>query len=269
MSILGTILSIVPTVANVVGQLFDTGANNYIRFSMYCSNRNNTEGDIFFSRTDEGGIEIHNGCQFPIHVSMESADIEGCNDVIVHECSKKDITDMLAAHSAKYMNRIRISTNAGDSRENGGEIIAVTCSGKIDRDIEGSVQIGEYVSVEVLDNDLILIVHSNCVVKEISSLSIQGEGNEPARVYENITPGGKIPVVNSMIVSAESNDEVTMITFPNAVASFVYSDNLQVDVALQCELKIQNLKRLADEERRLRFESADWDFLRKGRCLNA
>lgn len=270
MGVLGTILSIVPTVAGIVGNLFGVNTNDYIKFKMYQPSNTNEDPDIYFVKTADDRIMLYNSCGYPVHVSMENAGVESDEGYIVEDCGGGlDVTDLIASHSAKYVNKLRISVNAQDNKTNGDQTIALMYSGKIDRDIEGSVCIGKYVSVEVIDDDLMLIVHSNCALKEISLLTIKGEGNEPERIYENITPDAIIPELRSSIIpSFKEYTDVKTIVFPKAVAQFGYSDILNVQVSLLCEVTELEKKCPNKEDRLLLLSNPEWDFLKKGRCLN-
>lgn len=270
MGLLGTIVSIVPTVADIVGKLFGAKSNDYVRFKIFNSENNDEEPSIYFEKTSDNRIMLHNSCGFPIHISMESAGVESDEGYLLEDCGGGlDVTDLIASHSAKYVNKLRISVNAEENKTNEGEIIALTHSGKIDRDIQGSISLGKYISVEVVDDDFLLIIHTGCTLKEISLLSIKGEGGEAERIYENVTPDAIIPAFNTSIkVSSEDLDDAKIITFPKAVASFIYSAILNVNVTLLCEVTELAKKNSNKEDRLLKLSNNEWDFLKKGRCLN-
>lgn len=270
MGLLGTIVSIVPTVADIVGKLFGAKSNDYVKFKMFHSAKNDYESNIYFKKTSDGKIMLHNSCGFPIHVSMETAGVKSDEGYVVESNSGGlDVTDLIASHAAKYVNKLRISVNAEDGKTDGAKIIALTYSGKIDRDIEGPICIGKYVSVEVIDDDFMLIIHSDCTLKEISLLTIEGEGGEPERIYENIAPDTIVPeLCSSIITSALKDENVKTIVFPKAVAQFIYSEVLNVKVSLLCEVATLKKKRPNKEDRLFLLSDPEWDFLKKGRCLN-
>lgn len=267
MGVLGTILSIVPTVAGIVGNLFGVETNDYIKFKMYQSSNTNKEPDIYFVKTADNKIMLYNSCGYPVHVSMENAGVESDEGYIVEDCGGGvDVTDLIASHSAKYVNKLRLSINVGDGQTNGPQVVSLKYSGKIDRDIEGSVCIGKYASVEILDDDLMLVIHSDCTLKEISSLVIKGEGSEPERCYENVSPDAIVPELSSSISISNTHD-VKTIAFPKAVSGFVHSNVLEVEVSLLCEMDKLEHKSQNAGDRRLRLAGPEWDFLRTGCCL--
>lgn len=50
MGLLGTIVSIVPTVADIVGKLFGAKSNDYVKFKMFHSAKNDYESNIYFKK---------------------------------------------------------------------------------------------------------------------------------------------------------------------------------------------------------------------------
>lgn len=267
MGLLGTILSVIPTVAGVIGNLLGANSKDYIKLKMYQPSDANDEPNIYFVKTSDNRIKLYNSCGYPVHVSMENAGVESDKGFILEDCSGGlDVTDLIASHSAKYKNALRITANVDDAKTDGVQAISLNYSGKLDRDIEGAVCIGEYVSVEAIDNDFMLIIHTGCTLKEISSLSIKGEGNEPARIYENVSPNAIIPPLQSTITATDEKEAYTMV-FPNAIAPFEFSEVLEVEVCLLCEVEELSNKRQNSVGRRLRLENDEWDFLRNGRCV--
>lgn len=267
MGLLGTILSVIPTVAGVIGNLLGANNKDYIKLKMYQPSVINDEPNIYFVKTDDNRIKLYNSCGYPIHVSMENVGVESDTGYILKDCGGGlDVTDLIASHSAKYENALRITANVAEAKTDGIQPVSLTYSGKLDRDIEGAICIGEHVSVEVIDNDFMLIVHSSCTLKEISSLSIKGEGNEPARIYNNVSPDAVISPLQASVSAAKKEDS-HVITFPNAVAPFEYSNVLDVEVRLLCEVEEAANKCLKPEDRKLLMASEEWDFLRKGNCV--
>ncbi|MDO5526560.1 MAG: hypothetical protein Q4F85_10810 [Prevotella sp.] len=267
MGLLKTILSVVPTVAGIVGNLLGANENDYVKLKMYQPSDANEDPNIYFKKTKDDRILLYNSCGYPIHVSMDNVGVESDKGYILEDCSGGlDMTDFIASHSAKYANALRISANVEETKKDGSQSVSITCSGKLDRDIEGAVCLGEYVSVEAMDNDLMLIIHSGCSLIEISSLSIKGEGNEPARVYENISPDTVAPVLRSSIKMTR-DDEAQTVVFPNAIATFEYSELLEIETTLLCDVMELTRTRLGKTERNLRLASREWDFLRTGRCV--
>lgn len=267
MGILGTILSVIPTVAGVIGNLFNANKNDYVRVKMYQPSKSNEEPNVYFVKTDDNRILLYNSCGYPVHISMDSVGVSGDDDYIVEDCSGgKDVTDLIASHAAKYTGNIRLSVNMEDSQTNAIQTASLVYSGKLDRDIEGSICIGEYASVEAIDNDFMLHIHSGCTLKEISSLIIKGEGNEPDRCYENVNPNAIIPELNSSLQHTEKDDVQTII-FQNAIASFQYSKVLTIETTLVCDIESLEKKHITFDERQLLLANPEWDFLRKGCCV--
>ena len=267
MGLLGTILSVIPTVAGVIGNLLGANNKDYIKIKMYQPSATNDEPNIYFVKTDDNRIKLYNSCGYPIHVSMENVGVESDKGFILEDCGGGlDVTDLIASHSAKYKNALRITANVGDTKTDGVQTVSLTYSGRVDRDIEGAICIGEHVSVEAIDNDFTLIIHTGCTLKEISSLSIKGEGNEPARIYENVSPDAIIPPLQSSITATDEEDAQTIL-FPNAIVPFEYSNVLDVEVSLLCEVEEVANKCLKPEDRKILMAGEEWDFLRKGSCV--
>ena len=272
MSLLGTILSIIPAVATVAGKLFGAKSNDYIRFSLQANTNPMYEvwdGNAYFEKDAKGRIIFHNGCECPVHLSMEKKTAVTTpvpNDITVGSYSTADVTDMLSANALKNVGRIRISTNTGSQAN--GAVTVMSCKGRLDRSILTPILIGKYISAQWKGDDIVIIAHDGCTIKEISSLYVSGEGNEPEKCYENVTPG-KEPVsgINGGIESLQE-ESATIITLKNAAAPYIYSEAITVEVNLQCEITGVRQTRLTAEEHRKRFEKPEWDFLRKGRCLN-
>lgn len=267
MGLLGTIFSVIPTVAGVIGNLLGANNKDYIKIKMYQPSVTNDEPNIYFVKTDDDRIKLYNSCGYPIHVSMENAGVESDKGYILEDCGGGlDVTDLISSHSAKYKNALRITANVAEAKTDGAQSVSLTYSGKLDRDIEGAICIGEHVSVEAIDNDFMLIIHSGCTLKEISSLSIKGEGNEPARIYNNVSPDAVIPPLQTSVSTAEEEDSHVTI-FPNAIAPFEYSNVLDVEVSLLCEVEEATNKCLKPEDRKRLMTSEECDFLRKGNCV--
>lgn len=271
MGLLGTILSVIPAVATVVGNLFGAKTHDYVRFSLH-TNANSKykvwDESVYFEKNANGRIIFHNGSECPVHLSMEkktTVTTPVSNDITVGSYSNADVTDLLSVNALKNVGRIRISTNVG-SQANG--TVVMSCKGRLDRSILTPILIGQYISAQWKDDDIIIIAHDGCKIREISSLYISGEGNEPENCYENVTPGNE-PVngINGGIESLQEESS-TIITLKNAAAPYTYSDTLNVEVNLQCEITGVMKKQLTAEERQKCFENPNWDFLRKGRCLN-
>lgn len=276
MGLLGTILSIVPTVAGVVGKLFGADANDYIKFSVRHSSDGSGAFDddkVYFTKKASGGIMFHNGCSFPVHFSMENKNsVKGDvgSDMTVGECTAVDVTDLIANYSAKNVDRIRISANVPPESEDNAvrrNVVSVVCKGKLDREVKMFSQMCEYISMKRDVDDIVVSVHSGCTVLEIVSFSIKGEGNEPENLYESLTPADSIPGINGMI-TWQTSDEVTTIVFKDAAKPFIYSDVLQVEAVFVCEIANLPAKKLHETERAHRLAGPDWEFLRTGRCLN-
>ncbi|WP_455664599.1 hypothetical protein [Phocaeicola sp.] len=271
MGLFGTILSVIPAIATVVGKLFGAKSNDYIRFPLQANDNPKYkvwDGHVYFEKDIEGRIIFHNGSDCPVHLSMEkktTVTAPVSNDITVGSYSFTDVTDMLSANALKNVGRIRISTNIA-SQDNA--VIVMNCKGRLDRSILTPILIGQYISAQWKEDDIIIIAHDGCMIKEISSLYISGEGNEPENCYENVTPGEE-PVngINGAIESLRKESS-TIVTLKNAAAPYTYSDVLTLDMNLQCEIAGVMQSRLTAEEHRKQFEKPDWDFLRKGRCLN-
>ncbi|WP_418207473.1 hypothetical protein [Bacteroides sp.] len=268
MGLLGTIFSVIPTVAGVIGNLLGANNKDYIKIKMYQPSVTNDEPNIYFVKTDDDRIKLYNSCGYPIHVSMENVGVESDKGYILEDCGGGlDVTDLISSHSAKYKNTLRVTANVAEAKTDGAQSVSLTYSGKLDRNIEGAISIGEHVSVEAIDNDFMLIIHSGCTLKEISSLSIKGEGNEPARIYNNVSPDAIIPPLQSSIASTDEDDAYTIV-FPNAVAPFEFSQVLEIEVCLICEVEeLTRMKRLSHEDRKRFMAGEEWDFLREGRCV--
>ncbi len=274
MGVLGTILSIVPTVAGVVGKLFGVNTNDYITFTMRRSSL--TDGDldenVYFKKGANGEIFCHNGCTFPVQLSVENKIGLKENipsDVIIDECASKDVTQLIADYSAQNVDRIRISANVQPEEGNNaaGHIVALTCRGKLYREITTSMSMGKYISMQIDGEDICIIAHDGCEVKEISSFSVSGEGGEPEHLYENLTSQDVTTGITGQITKA-TVDSATVIRFKAAATPFNYSEVLKVEATLVCEISSLPQRCLLQDERKQRMESADWDFLRTGRCLN-
>lgn len=267
MGLLGTILSVIPTVAGVIGNLMGANGKDYVKLKMYQPSDANSEPNVYFVKTDDNRILLYNSCGYPIHVSMANVGVESDKGYILEDCGGGlDVTDLIASHSAKYENALRITANVDEAKTDGVETVSLNYSGKLDRDIEGPVCIGEHISVEAIDNDFMLIAHTGCTLKEISLMSIKGEGSEPARIFENVSPDAVIPPLQASINSLRE-DESHTIVFPNAIAPFEFSEVLDVEVSLLCEVETVTNKHMNTEDRKLLLSDEAWDFLRTGRCI--
>lgn len=269
MGVFGTILSIIPTVASIVGHLFNETNHNYVAYSLYGSGNKYPlmDGMVFFEN-ENNRIILHNGCDYPIHVSVEK---DGAvlprvgNDVIIPYLSEKDITDLLSEHAVKNVDRIRISINLPE-KESSSEVVSMKCKARLDRNIRTPVQIGEYLSVELSGDNLNLIAHSGCSILEIQSVRLSGDGNETYVLYENITPDDGNSKVNK-ILHKVTNEGATTMTINDILADFNYSDMITVDVGLLCtisDVKNESIKKSRESV----LKEKNWDFLRYGKCLN-
>lgn len=120
MGLLGTIFSVIPTVAGVIGNLLGANNKDYIKLKMYQPSATNDEPNVYFVKTDDDRILLYNSCGYPIHVSMENVGVESDKGYILEDCGGGlDVTDLIASHSAKYENALRITANVEDSRTDG------------------------------------------------------------------------------------------------------------------------------------------------------
>ena len=76
MGLLGTIFSVIPTVAGVIGNLLGANNKDYIKLKMYQPSATNDEPNVYFVKTDDDRILLYNSCGYPIHVSMENVGVE-------------------------------------------------------------------------------------------------------------------------------------------------------------------------------------------------
>lgn len=272
MDFLKPILSILPSIINVVGGLFGGNENDYLKFSLRLpsSKPNGDEGPdgvYFFERDNQ--IWAGSNCKDNIQISFPSEN-GTFGDSYVLKCHDQfPINSTIHSHAAANVDTFEITAGGNPpvsaDAEDGKYSAVISASGKINKHLEEPVQISTDISVGISGNDLTIIVQDHFILDGIPLLIISGEGNEPKRKYQNIIAGQPI----STLVKME--DGSNQISFPGALEPYIYSYYITINVSVNCsyDAKSDKIKTLRAKQGIIQGTEKDWEFLKKGRCLNA
>lgn len=267
MSILKPILGIIPSIANVVGSLFGANSNDYVRFRVHLPSSGTNEeeemnGVYFFQRN--GQIWAGSNNKESVQISFPSEN-GAFGDSYVLQCRDQfPINTAIHSHAVANVDNFEITAGGDIPATNGLYSATISASGKVDRNSETPVQISSDISIGISGNDLTVMVQEHYTLDRIPLLVISGEGNEPQRKYQNIQAGEPIPVSSKMA------DGSNQITFPDAIAPYVYSNYIMVNVSVNCSYdgKSEKVATLRTRQGIIRGTDADWEFLKTGKCLN-
>lgn len=274
MDFLKPILSILPSIVNVVGGLFGGNENDYLKFSLRLpSSKPNgdegPEGVYFFER--DNLIWAGSNCKDNVQISFPSEN-GTFGDSYVLKCHDQfPINSAIHLHAVANVDTFEITAggnppvSTGTSTEDGKYSAVISATAKINKHTEELVQISTDISVRISGNDLTIMVQDHFILDGIPLLTISGEGNEPKRKYQNLTAGQPITVTASL--KADSNQ----MTIPDALSPYIYSDYISISVSVNCSYdgNSEKIKALRAKQGIIQGTEKDWEFLKKGRCLNA
>lgn len=271
MDFLTPILSILPSIANVVGGLFGANENDYLKFPLHLPLKSGkSDGDeemngaYFFERN--GQIWAGSDCKENIQISFP-AENGTFGDSYVLKCHDQfPINSTIHSHAAANVDTFEITAggNPPTSNADGQYSAVISASGKVKKQLDVPVQISTDISVAISGNDLTILVEEHFSLDKILLLTIAGEGNEPKRKYQNVTAGQPI---NNFAEMGNGNNQII---FPGALEPYIYSDYITINVSINCSYDGNSDKIIAlrAEQGIIQGTEKDWEFLKKGKCLN-
>ena len=267
MDFLRPVLSILPSIVGIIGDLFGANDYDYLKFSLRLPNSNSSDDDNIYFIKEGDDIIICNSTKDTIQVSFPAENGTKAVSYAVKNCYQWPVTGPVVSHAKANVDRFEI-TRGGNLRpisENAlGSAAVISVSGKIDKHNTNPQDLGGDIYVKVSGTDLIVLTKEIYTLESLPLVLISGEGNEPARKYQNIHKGSLVPVPTQI---EEGQNEITL---PGALASFIYSNCVRVEVSVSCTYNPKS-DILLNKENAVGIrpmEEKDWEFLKKGRCLN-
>lgn len=243
------ILSILPSITEIVGSLFPANNNDYLRYIL------SSVDDLYFVKQNNR-IVASNLSQKYYQVTLSAENGEDGYTYLVPPKKNLDVTEEMVSHACAYSDMVEIScidAPTGSTDEDNGNIY-LSAIGCISKEIEGSIYIGNGISVEWTGGNLIVSSNDPLRLKGISLLNIQGDGYAPQRKYLNIFPEDIVGKGFQSIIlheAANSYQAYECIKLEINVVCICDTSSLDVSESLLCEMV-----------------KADNSFLKYGKCLN-
>lgn len=278
MDFLKPILSVLPSIINVVGGLFGANENDYIRIPLRLpSSKSDVDNDfdmdgVYIWQREDGKIWAGNRNKENVQIAFPAENGTFGDSYILGYNNQFPINDTIRSHAAANVDTFEI-TAGGDppiqGKEAGRNAAVITACGKVNKHATSPVQISTDISVEISGNDLSIVLQDHLTLEGIPLLTISGEGNEPKTKYQNVLSGQPIPVPSADTrVKLETDDN--RITFPDVLSRYIYSDYVSVSVSVNCSYNVhsEKLKALRAKQGIIEGTDKDWEFIKKGKCLN-
>lgn len=180
------ILSILPSITEIIGTLVQANDYDYIGYSL--SGQTSMDSIYFFKRGDD--IIISNLSDGNKSVCFPRINTCMGHEYIVPAKTNCVITSRLHDYANEGGKYICLSTEQNDSNPqaatNDMTEGIVNFSGSLDAFIEGSVYMNEDVCIDFLPPYLVIEVTPPLTLKGISYLKIYGDGYVPVYAYQNI-----------------------------------------------------------------------------------
>lgn len=280
MDFLKPILSVLPSIINVVGGLFGANENDYIRIPLRLpSSQPDSDNDakidgVYFWQKEDGQIWAGNQNKENVQISFPAENGAFGDSYVLRHNEQFPVNNTIRLHAAANVDTFEITTGGNppipaQGAEAGKNSAVITAFGKVDKHATGPVQISTDISVEISGNDLSILVQDHFTLEGIPLLTISGEGNEPKTKYQNVIAGQPIPVPKAD-AGAKTETDDSRITFPDALSRYVYSDYVSISVSVNCSYNSnsEKLKALRTRQGIIKGTDKDWEFLKKGKCLN-
>lgn len=180
------ILSILPSITEIIGNLIQAGDYDYIRYSL--SGQTGMDSVYFFKKGDD--IVISNLSDRDKSVCFPRINTYMGHEYIIPAKTNYVITSRLHDYANEGGKYICLSTEQDESNPqaitNDKTEGIVNFSGALDTFIEGSVYMNENVRIDFLPPYLIIEVAPPLTLKGISYLKIYGDDYVPVYTYQNI-----------------------------------------------------------------------------------
>lgn len=216
------ILSILPTITEIVGAVCIVNENNHIKYSLYHSIDGN-DVNIHFIKVGNDIKVINNTNSNILLVFPHENKIAG-KVISIAPKSNRIITEEITAHASVGNKQIELVipnfTQMKMTAENLSEVF-LSGSGRIRKDIMGTVDINDKISIEAIDDNLFVLTKHPYVLKDILLLEITGQKGEYAQRYLNLT----VPI----------EEKGLRYYIKDALKNYKSSDWIYVDINVSCE----------------------------------
>ncbi len=175
------ILSVIPTVGQVVGQLLGGNANDYVGF--FPSGKTNDDLDTAVFTKDGDSIFLNNTSPYAADdVVMAFPRQEGIDPetISIPNMTKLDVTNLFHNQSAAHNESFSLTTSKAASNDN-GKFISIQASGRgIPVSANASIKIGSFLEIQVSgDWALIAIIAGSALaLRSVNVLRVRQLGQE-------------------------------------------------------------------------------------------
>lgn len=178
------------------------------------------EDDIYFVKSENEIIVVNNSNK-GIQISFPARKYQNGKCYMILSKKNQIITEDVVRQTLLYSNQfeIMIENELANKCTEESNDITLTASGYINRRLMGKTILSDQIMAEIIDNNLYISTQPSYKIHFLSLLIISGEGNEPQRKYQNITP---------------LYDKGNMICIMNVIGAYKYTDNISVEVVLYC-----------------------------------
>lgn len=248
---LKTILSVIPSITEIVGELFQAKNNDYLSYAFKYPGMDGTPSIHFIKKGND--IVAANLLPVPVRITFPRGNQQAGKFYLIEPYHNKTITEDIAGSAGAYNNHFEVSAVYDTPAENNPEI-TLSGKGRVKKEIKGRVALNESIYVETIDENLLIYTSEDYTLDGIISLSLSGERNEPGKRFQNI--------------SLSETQEKDPYCLESAIEEFQESEWIDIEIDAVCKVKnnpaaIKNPVFTGEL-----MQERDYDFLKKGRCLN-
>lgn len=185
---LESIFSICPSLTKIIGTLFDAVEGQRVSYPLLPTSVANG-GELSFQRVDDDIIAI-NQLDVPVLLSFPSTDYCPGKIITIPSHRNSTVTTEFFEHAVCALREFEISvidhTSATQTYDADHNLVVLQASGKVNRNIMGTVSLCDEINVEILNSDLYIRVIPPYLLQAVSMLHIVMKTGEPERRFLNL-----------------------------------------------------------------------------------
>lgn len=245
------ILSVLPYLTEIVGQLYEAKNYDYLKYILLPADAT----ELYFVKQGDKIIASNLSKKY-FQIILPAEKEKNGYTYLIPPKKNVDGTQEIISHACAYSEKIEIScidVPVNFTNEDNGNIY-LFAKGDISREIEGSVHIGNGISIEWTDGHLIVSTCYPLRLRGILFLNIIGNGYAPERKYLDVFP------------EDTTGKGFQSISLHDSSASYQGSECIKLEINVVCVYDTSSLeisKSFSNE-----MEEADNSFLKYGKCLN-
>lgn len=248
-----SIISIIPTIGNIVGSLLSTiftedGNSPLKKYSIRVGSSPTDEIDFI---VENKTIKVANRTVGEVCLSFPAQNGNDGDVMIIPSCNKADVGELFSAYAENDINEFTLTVENPSSKKSilsaDKNLISISSSGMVP--IGGDTKwIGTYISAKIADSNITLSMPSSYSIKKVILLSVQPmEGNEVSQVcnlsLDNPTNTVTIPLSQTLIDGKEVHVGVTLGCTSNNQVQMMKENNKKYNVQA---LTGEEMERLAN-----------------------